>query len=104
MKRYTEGDGGLEATRCLFPQHEHDCSYGKGSGCIFLGRYGKKDLYACISPNGRIDTIIARYGKNGSYNSGLMFAFSKTRPELKAALTRAEYLGYRSRFDLDAYR
>jgi len=50
------------------PFYKHDCS-----NCIFLGsyRYDKTDydLYYCSNE----PTIIARYGENGEYLSGITF-------------------------------
>jgi hypothetical protein len=54
------------------PRWEHDCS-----DCTWLGPFEGSDLYACISGYGpdnlKIDTVIARYGTDGEYVSGLSF-------------------------------
>lgn len=42
-------------------QHEHDCDK-----CIFLGEYKEYDLY--FHP-GRYWTLVARFGKDGDYQS-----------------------------------
>lgn len=96
MRRFTKGSGGLE-TACYATRYTHDCEYSHGRGCIFLGQYKKYDLYACVL--GRvIDTVVARWSSDGlDYSSGL---YCYTLPPLRKALRRAEYLGYRSRYDL----
>lgn len=60
------------------PQHQHDCDE-----CVFLGVHNKYDLYFCeVTP-----TVIARYGVDGDYISGL--AFITSVPELAVAAVRA---------------
>lgn len=63
------------------PQHEHDCDC-----CIFLGRSENFDLYVHLRG---IKTVIARYGIDGEYLSGL---FASDRGILKEARERAEKL------------
>lgn len=46
------------------PQYQHDCER-----CTFLGRFQNHDLYHCIDPH----TLIARFGEDGEYTSGLCF-------------------------------
>jgi len=71
------------------PNYQHDCD-----SCQYLGKYYGKDLYACIK-NNKIETIIARYGNEGSqYVSGLIFALKKSIPALEEALARALSKGY----------
>lgn len=60
------------------PQFEHDCDR-----CIFLGRHEKYDLYFCPTE----PTVIARYGVDGDYLSGL--DFTNTAPSLREAGRRA---------------
>ncbi len=53
------------------PRFCHDCDW---NSCIFLGQYGKYDLYVC--PNGGLagrETFIGRYGEDGDYQSGAPF-------------------------------
>ena len=40
------------------PRHTHDCA-----ACVFVGRTGRYDLYAC--PDKRGTTYVARYGPDG---------------------------------------
>lgn len=51
-----------------FPRYKHDCSK-----CYFLGHHNEYDLYFCpeqvTGP-----TVIARYGIDGDYCSGMSFA------------------------------
>ena len=55
------------------PYHEHDCE-----DCIRLESYYEDnksyDLYFCIQGELNIPTVIARYGDNENYYSGLIFA------------------------------
>lgn len=62
------------------PRYQHDCEC-----CTFLGPFEKFDLYGCD------DTVIARYGDQGDYVSGFMFA--STHKALKEALARAHARG-----------
>lgn len=71
------------------PQYVHDCD-----NCIFLGQYMENDgtlydLYFCSTE----PTVIARYGEEGKYLSGLRFAiydiFSIRETPLSVALKRA---------------
>lgn len=54
------------------PQHQHDCKT-----CEFKGRYGKYDVYVCPKPNHAMDSLIARYGKEGNYFSMMRVAFAQ---------------------------
>jgi hypothetical protein len=69
------------------PRWEHDCV-----DCTWLGSLGDADLYACIlgvgPDNLRIQTVIARYGPDGEYVSGLDFV--NQNPRLAAAFNRAQ--------------
>jgi hypothetical protein len=49
------------------PRHEHDCDC-----CTYLGHFEKYDLYHCA--HGGNPTVIARYGDDGDYMSGMCFA------------------------------
>lgn len=74
------------------PRFIHDCDE-----CTFLGRYEgagtNYDLYYCG------DTVIARYGSEGScYTSGLPFSYGLSQP-LTEARKRAEAAG--RNFDAD---
>lgn len=54
-------------------RHEHDCSK-----CKFLGQFKEYDLYFCPTE----PTLIARYGPDGEYRSGLSFGIHyKDDPE-----------------------
>lgn len=54
------------------PIHEHDCKH-----CIYIGSSYKRDYYLCISKeHPSLSTLVARYGKDGNYNSGLEFCWS----------------------------
>lgn len=64
------------------PQHLHDCEE-----CVFLGTHENYDLYYC-SAN---PTVIARYGSEGDYISGLVFA--ERIPALNVAADRAITVG-----------
>jgi len=59
-------------------RYTHDCEE-----CIFLGTHSRYDLYYC----GANPTVIARYGTDGDYNSGL--ACASTDPILAIATVRA---------------
>jgi hypothetical protein len=69
------------------PRWEHDCF-----DCTWLGPWQDADLYACITGYGpdhlKIETVIARYGPEGEYKSGLVFV--DQIPALGAALVRAQ--------------
>ena len=66
---------------------EHDCG-----DCTYLGPWQDADLYACILGHGpddlKIDTVVARYGSEGEYKSGLDFVNSI--PALGMAYVRAQ--------------
>jgi hypothetical protein len=49
----------------LEPKHEHDCD-----ACVYLGSDQWYDYYFC--PRGD-QTLIARYGPDGQYDSGMCF-------------------------------
>jgi hypothetical protein len=70
------------------PRHEHDCHR-----CDYLGRFKEYDLYICLRQQEYLDlsTVIARYGPQGEYRSGLCFC--TRRPELNQALKRAHERG-----------
>lgn len=72
------------------PTHRHDCE-----SCVLLDSYyedGKHyDLYFC-KQGGIGDTVIARYGENEEYYSGL--TFSSTNKHLKKAKELSEKLGF----------
>lgn len=49
-------------------RYQHDCT-----NCKPLGRFAEYDLYHCMQ-GGRIPTVIARYGPESQYLSGLPHA------------------------------
>jgi hypothetical protein len=49
------------------PRYPHNCS-----SCVPLGEHEEYDLYFC-KQGGVMDTVIARYGVDGEYVSGLSF-------------------------------
>lgn len=69
------------------PFHPHDCEY-----CVFLGGWIHKniryDLYFC---GGNHPTVIARYGEEYMYFSGMFFVH--TVAELKEPYIRAKKVG-----------
>jgi hypothetical protein len=69
------------------PIHQHDCSH-----CDFLGLYDYKgityDLYYHKGKHPYDTTVIARYGVDGEYYSGLCFAEKGHQP-LAEVLRRA---------------
>ncbi len=66
---------------------KHDCE-----NCTYLGTFEGRDLYACAR-NNIVDTVIARYGNQGSeYASGLAFSWGQIEC-LTEARERAEKLG-----------
>ncbi|KKM71654.1 hypothetical protein LCGC14_1428530 [marine sediment metagenome] len=72
------------------PMHPHDCSC-----CQFLGTYDTHDLYFCSSVN---PTVIARFGSDGDYESGLAFGKAPLTdrfmiPHLHVAYLIAQDLG-----------
>lgn len=81
------------------PQHPHDCDR-----CVFLGRHGTDDLY--FHDGGAVPhftTLIARFGEDGDYSSGMAFSVPYTSidgaqqpalPSLAEARSRAIALGY----------
>lgn len=60
------------------PRYLHDCEE-----CVFLGTHDRYDLYYCEAN----PTVIARYGTDGDYLSGLIVA--ATVPVLAIATVRA---------------
>lgn len=54
------------------PQYPHDCKT-----CKFMGRAGKFDVYVCPQPDSNMDSLIARYGKEGDYYSSPRAVFSR---------------------------
>jgi hypothetical protein len=58
--------------------YAHDCEE-----CVFLGTHDRYDLYYCDAT----PTVIARYGIDGDYLSGLLIA--STVPVLAIATVRA---------------
>ena len=62
-------------------RHEHDCEK-----CKILGEFQEFDLYFCEQQIGGA-TVIARFGPDGDYSSGMCFADSM--PELGEAKRRA---------------
>ena len=76
------------------PLFEHGCA-----NCTYLGPYSgpgqlhgslSYDLYFC--PQGRVPTVIARYGSGGSYKSGLGFEGLDDSHPLREAERRARLL------------
>ena len=65
------------------PIFEHDCDE-----CVFLGNHNGQDLYVHSKPT----TVIARYGKDGDYSSGLPFSYGSDK-NLTEARNRAEAQG-----------
>jgi hypothetical protein len=59
-------------------RYQHDCEE-----CVFLGTHDRYDLYFCEAN----PTVIARYGIDGDYLSGLLLA--PTVPVLALAAIRA---------------
>jgi hypothetical protein len=59
------------------PLYKHDCNT-----CQFLGRFEEFDLYFCESS---FPTVIARYGKEEKYKSGMCFATPDIDQSLYAA-------------------
>ena len=81
MKKYRYVESGFELRDC--PCYEHNCS-----ACVFLGRYGTYDLYACV-PKEKMTTVVARYDNEPSeYSSGIEFANGTDSP-LSEAFERA---------------
>ena len=82
----------------IAPVYKHDCD-----NCVFLQHFKGYDLYVC-QRNGKIDTVIARFGNDGAeYGSGLEFAeaynnggfLGRPIPEaLSVALELAKSRGY----------
>lgn len=68
------------------PRYEHDCE-----NCKPLGAFKEFDLYVCPTQITG-PTVIARFGTDGDYKSGLCFADSD--PELGEAKRRAIEAGH----------
>lgn len=71
----------------ITPRHPHDCE-----GCIFLGRsgkwgFGEYDYYFCEQGYGP-PTVIARWGPDGDYKSGIVLGLAGDS-ELSEALELA---------------
>ena len=65
----------------------------EGPNCIYLGPNGNYDLYIHLTEGGSISTVIARYGPEGEYISGIPFI--SRYPQLREAADRALALGYK---------
>ena len=63
-------------------RYEHDCAC-----CIYLGQEKQYDLYYCRQMG--MPTVIARFGNNGDYLSGMSFAVDGSIPVLTEAFHRA---------------
>lgn len=50
------------------PRYAHDCA-----ACVWLGQMDVYDLYFCLQGGG-LPTVIARYGHEGAYKSGMALA------------------------------
>lgn len=74
------------------PLHEHDCEC-----CTYLGTMDKHDLYVCPSE----PTVIARYGPDGDYKSGL--AFVNHSELLRVAADLALERGLLTQAQIDLY-
>lgn len=70
-------------------RYEHDCSK-----CKPLGEFHEYDLYYCDQDAIGMPTVIARYGTDGDYLSGLRLA--SMNPALFEAKRRATEAGYLS--------
>lgn len=70
------------------PIFEHDCT-----ACVYLGSDFDHDFYICSNKDEHpcLSTLIARYGVDGDYSSGLEFCWSN--PYLNKALELAFYKG-----------
>ena len=78
----------LHETGNEIPLHKHDCQ-----SCIYLGTFGEDDLY--YHP-GQRPTLIARYGIDGNYASGLIFGEAEQNDmnsSLGEAYRRSKTLG-----------
>ena len=58
--------------------------------CTFLGTAADHDMYFC--PQHGIPTVIARYGPDGDYESGMTFSYGES-PLLTAAREIAKHMG-----------
>jgi hypothetical protein len=68
----------------LQPRYPHE----NCDTCTFLGHFGKYDLYHCLQHGD--PTVIARFGENGDYASGMGFADNGQIPALVEAKRLAE--------------
>ncbi len=66
------------------PIYPHDCEK-----CQFLGTYDGHDLYFCPCS---MPTVIARYGLDGDYQSGLTFGEATLTEEFAILHLRVAYL------------
>ena len=69
----------------IFERYRHDCR-----DCIYLGPHGKADLYVHQDSGNYIETVIAVYGVEADYVSGLPLV--DFEPDLAVALARAKSL------------
>lgn len=80
------------------PRHKHDCDC-----CVFLGHYDKGetqyDLYYCPQPAMPESTLIARFGPDGDYLSGMVFGWGEDQhhPLVVARMAAEEH-------ELECYR
>jgi hypothetical protein len=72
------------------PLYDHDCD-----ACTYLGTVDGHDLYFC---DGTDKTLIARYGIDGDYKSGLHMVGCDFH--ISTAYRVAYFAGYISRYDL----
>lgn len=63
--------------------------------CVYLGPYGKNDLYVCVNLCNEIKTVIGIYGPGADYISGT--ALVPHYPALYEALERAKALGFKTK-------
>lgn len=71
------------------PRFEHDCDCCQFLG-HFRGEHGPVDLY--VHTRGHMPTVIARFGSDGNYASGMCFAYGQL-DDLTEARVRAQKLG-----------
>lgn len=80
--------GTIDEHICCAPgmRHQHDCDK-----CVPLGQFDEYDLYFCGQGGGQ--TVIARYGEDGEYRSGLEFGKTGADPVLAVAYHMARSRG-----------
>ena len=78
---------GQSDSTALVMRHPHDCEK-----CSPLGQYNDYDLYYC--DQGGWPTVIARYGIDGEYRSGLEFGKTGVDPILSLAYKMAVMNGH----------